>query len=280
LRDSKNNLAPGGRANAIAQYLVRQQSVAGVWSDQGSNGDINSTAIALLGYMANGQTDRAGIYQSQVQRGLTSLLGRIDGNGNSIKSEALNLWVFSEATSATNSSRYRSAAEKLATRLVSDVGSGRSTDLDTQIWALLALASAHKTGVLVDNGALTQLANSIGVDNRADVIQRTLAATLAGQRMSSQQRSQATREINALSPSLSNQSSVERAVIATFAARLLDQSLASDLQRRIMDRLASSQSSNGKLTGAFLLTDKQPVADSARVYLLLNVADGRWAAIK
>jgi hypothetical protein len=279
LRESKDIVAPASRANAIAQYLVRQQSVVGTWSDQGTTDDGSSTAIALLGYLANGQTDRAGIYQSQVQRGLTSLLSRVD-RSNSVKSQALALWVFAEATSATNSARYRGAAEKLAARLTSDVQSGRSTDLDTTIWCLLALASAQKTGGISDVSAITKLANTISSDGRADVIQRTLAGTLAGQRISAQQRSQAIREITTLQPRLSDQSSIEHAVIATFAARILDQSLANDLQRRMLSTLASSQSAGGKLTGAFLLADKQPVADSARVYLLLNVADGRWAAIR
>jgi len=279
LRAESNALSSGARTNAIAQYLVRQQSVAGVWSDQGSADDTDSTAIALLGYLANGQTDRAGIYQSQVQRGLTSLVGRIDSN-RTIKSQALSLWVLSEATGATNSSRYRSAAERLARQLSLNIGVSGKPDLDAAMWSLLALASAQKSGVISDGNVLTRLSDMVAADARADVIQRSLAAMLAGQRLSSQQRSQAQREIAALQPRLTDQTSIERAVVATFAARLLDQSLANDLQRRMLSTLVSSQSASGKMTGAFMLADNRPVADSARVYLLLNVADGRWAAIK
>ena len=270
------------RMNATAQFLVRQQSVAGTWGESERTTDLDTTSMALLGYVASGQTDRAGFYQSQVQRGLTSLLSRIDSDGsikgsqNSIKSQSLALWVFSETANSTSSERYRSAADRLAKSLASTITSGGIISANDAVWASFALASAQKAGLTVNGSVLAQFANTGG----SSQIQRSLIAMLAGQRLSTQQRNQTTKELSALPLSLSDQFSVENAIVALFTARLLDSQTAADLQARMFNSLASVQSGSGKQMGGFTLSDNKPIADSARIYLLLGVANGHWSAIK
>src|SRR5581483_11054249 len=278
--------APSDRAKETAQFLVRKQSVAGFWSDSPSVTDLDSTSITLLAHIASGETDRAGYYQSQVQRGLNTLMSRINANGmlrtdhgDSIKSQALALWVFSEATAATNSSRYRSTAEKLSAGLAAE-SLNSNPNIDDAMWALMALSSSQRAGITVDKNTLTRLANTINSSQQASQVQQALAASLAGSKLSNDQRNQTLKEISAFQPRFSDQESVERGVMILFAARTLDLNVATSLEQRMVNALKASQSANGKEAGAFVLDDKHLVADSARVYLLLNVLNGHWAITK
>jgi len=191
----------------------------------------------------------------------------------------LALWVFSEATAATNSSRYRAAAEKLATGLTTSYSNG-NIDSDSAMWSLMALASSQKAGININSNTLARFASAINSDRQSHQIDRALASSLAGSKMSAEQRSLAIKDINAFQPQLNDQRGVERGVIALFAARLIDATAAVQLERRMFTALGASQSANGKEAGSFVLADKQPVADSARVYLLLSVLNGHWSITK
>src|SRR5262249_7278757 len=160
--------------------------------------------MALLGYIASGQTDRAGFYQSQVQRGMTALLGKIDANGlvetrstNAVKSQALALLLFSEATATTNSQRYRTAAEKMSAGLMTLLKARQITsamgarNLDGELWSAIALASAQRNVLEIDSNVLMQLAGKINSDGQATDLERSLAMLLAGQRLTIDQRNQA-----------------------------------------------------------------------------------------
>lgn len=176
--ESKNSVKEEALADAtialdeVERYLGRNQAVSGAWADANQN-DLRTTAMATLAFVINGNTARKGNYQPQLRRAIELLTSSIDANGflrnkngdvADTQTLAITLWAMSEVIADSPSSSVSKAAEKLLVNLLklrSNNGlwlaqEGGKADLNATAWAILALESAKKANLAVDQSLITK----------------------------------------------------------------------------------------------------------------------------
>ena len=280
------------RTRAVARYLLRNQRVTGVWTDDEKDADagLRSTAFAVLAYLGEGNTDRAGLYQTQVRRALGTLLdsvNSVDPPNVSNKTRALILFALSEAASATGSERYLSAAQKLAAALIQvrnaeglwpqgDDSTG--TDMDTSAWAMVAIKSAQAAGVKIDGDVFTEAAAAEKVVGPADGAEHSavLIRILAGHAMSDTERTKLVAQLTKANWKLKSLARVESAAQAVLTLRLLDDPALVEVEATVLGSLAKKQSGKQGSQGGHDLGENRPVAASGRGYFLLVAGKADW----
>jgi hypothetical protein len=289
------------RIQAVARYLVRQQRVDGLWSDElrkpTTVADIQTTAIVLLAYVGGGHTDRAGYYQVQVRRALEQLIRSTDSSGmlkglsgsdGQVQAQALALWAMAESYAATHNARYQSAATKMLTALLQlrtppglwPARIGGPPDATTTAWAALAVKSCQQAGVPVEREVLTVTARAISSLPQASLIESSLVQLLAGRSLSSAVQRELTVELTQHLSTIENSAHVESATLALMAARALGAQTLNQVEAPLLKAISHQQLAQGKEAGSFSLEAGHPVTASARAYLLLSVAHANWAALQ
>lgn len=289
------------RIQAVARYLVRQQRVDGLWSDElrkpTTVADIQTTAIVLLASVGSGHTDRAGYYQAQVRRALEQLIRSTDSSGmlnglpssdGPVQAQALALWAMAESYAATHNSRYQSAATKMLTALLQlrtrpglwPARIGGPPDATTTAWAVLALKSCQQAGVPVEREVFAVAARAISSLPHASLIQSRLVQLLAGRSLSSAVQRELAAELTKRLSTIENSAQVELATLALIAARALGAQTLNQVEAPLLKAISHQQLAHGKEAGSFGLAAGYPVTMSARVYLLLSVAQANWAALQ
>jgi Ca-activated chloride channel family protein len=289
------------RLQAVARYLMREQRVNGLWTDRQTNrvtaDDLQTTALALLGYLAGEHTDRAGHYQAQVRRALGQLTSSIDADGqlkglqgqdSQVQTQALALWAMAESFAATGSSHYKAAAEKLLAGLLQlrapnglwPARAGEQPDITATAWAALALRSAQKAGLSVDQKMLEAVARAATAPASASPVEQALIEWAAGQSLSKTRQAQLTTILNSRSLTLNTPERLTTATLDLLAARLLGDQARAQIERKALQALTAKQQTQGKLAGGFALDAGHPVAASARAYLLLNIGHAQWAVFR
>ncbi len=288
------------RLRAVARYLLRHQRVNGVWMEasqrQPTVGAIQTTAITLLAYLANGHTDRAGSYQAQVRRALdylihtlrTPLWDQLPGSEGGVRAHALATWAMVESFAATHSSRYRTAATEMLHRLLKlrvnrglwPDHIGGPVDATTSTWALLAARSARRAGLSIDDDIFSAAARAIKAASSLPSFQRRLIQVLAGRSLSSNvARALATKLVDA-QLTVTEPEHLESLAMKMILARLLGGSTSAQLEAKALEALQTKQSARGKQAGGFQLDAGSPIATSARAFLLLSIAHAQWAALQ
>lgn len=288
------------RRQAVARYLLRKQKVNGVWGDAKKRGyptdELQTTAIALLAYLGEGHTDRAGFYQAQVRRALQYLTRSVTAAGGlngmrsapqQVKTRALVLWALSEAHAATGSSRYGAAAERLATALLKlraanglwPANPGGSSDATTTAWAALALKSAKGAGLTVPDAALVQAANALR-SSQKNSVEAALVYLLAGKSLSPALRRSVTGKIAQQNRSMTNAAGTESAVLQMLVARMLGAQALTQTEQAMLKALTKNQGNRGSEAGGFTYNKQNPAAASARAYLLLVTGNAQWVVLR
>lgn len=289
------------RLQALARYLVRQQRVEGWWTDNPNRSvtaeDLATTAMVVLAYVGGGHTDRAGYYQAQVRRALEYLVRAADSSGSlkglsgadgHVQAQALALWAMAESYAATGNWRYRVAAAKMLSALLQlrtghglwPARAGGAPDATTTAWAALALRSCQQAGVPVEPEVLATAARSIRSLPQASLIERSLVQHLAGQASLPAARQQMMAELTKRLSAVKDSTHLEWAALALLTARALGLSELTQLETQALDAVSAQQLAHGKEAGSFQLEAGHPVTISARAYLLLSVAQARWAALR
>jgi Ca-activated chloride channel family protein len=288
------------RMQAAARYLVRQQRVDGLWTDQSKKAatadDIQTTAIALLAYLGGGHTDRAGHYQAQVRRALEYLTHSIDSSGalkglpgsdGQMPAQALALWAMAESYAATHNSRYQAAATKMLTALLQlrtpeglwPARLGGPPDATTTAWAALALKSCQQAGLAVDREVLAAAARSISSLSQSSLIESGLVQLLAGRSLSPTVQPKLRAELMKYSWAVQSPAQAESAARALILARLLGAQTLNQAEAEALKAISQKQAAQGKEAGSFGLDAGHPVTTSARAYLLLSAGHAEWAAL-
>ncbi|MBI3951464.1 MAG: marine proteobacterial sortase target protein [Acidobacteria bacterium] len=287
------------RLQAVARYLLREQTVRGWWTDRRTTTltaeDIQTTCLALLAYLGGGHTDRAGGYQAQVRRALDSLLGLLDdagrlnglaGQDEEVLVQALATWVMAESYAATDSERYLAAAENMLQALLQlrtseglwPTRAGDPSDIAATAWAALALKGCERAGLPVEWDKLTACPTFKALADTAPV-EHALIQLLSGGSLEETHRDQLKVKLTAFKWTLDDAQEVEQAVRALILARLLDQSVLAAMGSAMLKLIVSKQVTQGKAAGSCPLYAGQPVAALARAYMLLSIGRARWAAL-
>ena len=163
------------------QWLATHQSTDGRWSldafhqrhqcgqqctHQGSvHSDTGATALALLPFLARGETHRSGSYKKVVSAGLRWLVADQDGNGafhsiadGKMYSHGLATIALCEAWALTEDRQLRGPAQRAIDYVIAaQSGSGGwryfpRVDADTSVlgWQMIALVSARAGGLLLN----------------------------------------------------------------------------------------------------------------------------------
>lgn len=288
------------RRRAVARYLLRHQRVDGVWTDGAQReptvGAIQTTAMALLAYLANGYTDRAGPYQAQVRRALdylirtlkTPLWDQLLRSQGGVEAHALTTWAMAESFAATHSSRYRTVVTEMLDRLLKlrvDRGLwpdhiGGPIDAAATTWALLATRSAQWAGLSVDDGVFSAAARAARTTSSMSSLERRLVQMLAGRSLPSKVTHTLAARLTEAQPVVTGPEHLEALMMNMVLARLLGGSTLTQLDAKVLEALQARQLTQGKRAGGFRLDTGLPTATSARAFLLLSVADARWAALR
>jgi len=120
------------RAEAALRYLARTQKVSGAWGES-----VITTTLALLAFLQNGHTDRAGSYRPQ----LTKTVQWLTSQFNNPQVATIAVWALAElakVTGATNHTAARDAALAHAQA---------TTDLQRQCLTFAQEVSQGKVGV-------------------------------------------------------------------------------------------------------------------------------------
>jgi TonB family protein len=283
----------------VARYLLRHQRVDGTWSDKPGDSmpadDVQTTAFALLAYLGQGHTDRAGHYQAQVRRAMDHLIGSLGPSGEltkakgQVKTHALLLWALAESYGATGSARYREAATSVAGNLMDSrtinglwpARSVESADPATTVWALIALQAAQRAGLPVRDEASATAAQAMASLPDASPVHLALAQLLASEPSPSSTPQEIEQSIAAYTSTISNITDTESAALALLAARLLgNKRTLETAEEAVLAALGRNQQTQGKAAGAFDFCDGHAVAASARSYLLLVAGQAKWRALQ
>jgi Ca-activated chloride channel family protein len=271
------------RLQAVARYLLREQKVSGLWTDRrtttASAEDIQTTCLALLGYLGGGHTDRAGGYQAQVRRALDGLMGLLDDSGRfkglagrdqEVTTQALATWVMAEISAATGSDRYREATGKMVRALLQL----RASDMAIIAWIALALKSCEIAGLSVEWNKLPGCSRF-----ESAPVEYSLIQLLRGNPLNEANREQVKAKLGELKWKLKSADEVTQAMRALILARVLDQSVFAALESAILKTIEQKQLTQGKAAGSCPLYDSQPVAASAGAFVLLSIGRARWLAL-
>jgi hypothetical protein len=164
--------APAAAAIAAAlKWLAGKQAIDGHWSLDGKrNDDVAATSLALLPFLAAGETHKAigktRLYAKNVDRGLRWLIlkqnadGRIGGDA---LSQALATFALCEAYGLTADPILKGPAQRAVNALVKiqkenggwDVPKEAGPTAAQGVWHVCALKSAHLSGLAVPNATLT-----------------------------------------------------------------------------------------------------------------------------
>src|SRR5262249_31668205 len=153
-----------------AHYLAGKQSVKGAWFDAPSSDalTLRATSLAALSFIANGNTTRKGNYQPQMRHAIEYIASNIDANGllrgssgdaAQTEAQAAALWAMSEIAAGASGGTERKAAERLVGGLLKLqhkngmwlTREGGQESKSATVWAALALLSAKKAGIAVDD---------------------------------------------------------------------------------------------------------------------------------
>lgn len=157
-------------------WIAAQQHDNGGWAHDPSNDaktSVRATSLALLPFLAAGQTHRSGEYQKTVERGLGYLktAGQatpkgldLSDNGNAI-SQAWATLVLSEAYALSQDEPLKALAQKSADFLASTQHEGggwrldstQEPDLETTMWAAFALRASHLAHLDVPRESVQEL---------------------------------------------------------------------------------------------------------------------------
>jgi Ca-activated chloride channel family protein len=287
------------RLQAVARYLLRHQTVSGWWTDRRTTTptaeDIQTTCLALLAYLGEGHTDRAGHYQAQVRRALDGLMGWLDGSGRlkglvgqdqEVPAQALAPWVMAESYAATGSERYRAAAEKMLQALVQlrtpeglwPTRAGGPSDIMATAWAALALKGGERAGLPVEWDKLAACPTFKAFADIAPV-EQALVQLLTDTPLDETDRERLKVNLAELKWALNAPQEVEQAVRALIVARWLDPTLLAAMESAMLNIIAQKQVTQGQAAGSCPLYAGQPVGASARAYMLLGIGRARWVAL-
>ncbi|MEW6732009.1 MAG: marine proteobacterial sortase target protein [Acidobacteriota bacterium] len=273
-------LKPGFNSEELAGYLARNQAVNGLWNDQGvSEAEaLHATTLAALAFVSHGHTTRRGNYQPQLRRTIERIIANLDSNGqlkainsvpNQTEIQALTLWLMSESVADSSSTIQQKAAETLLIGLLklrSEKGLWRArTDGEESatatVWAILALRSAQKAGLNVDNRMFESAEKALAGRDQDKLALTTLKA-LAGN-LSTTEANQFSAQLRTLD--WKNSPQLETMLFALIAARKLDEATYQEL----LARLSSTD-----------LNRSRPVVAAATYYLALGVGRGLLVALQ
>lgn len=167
--DSSASTVDSRGLDEAERYLGRNQAIDGAWADSQQN-TIRTTAMATLAFVLNGNTARKGNYQPQLRRAIELINNSVDGNGvlqdkgASVSTDtlAITLWAMSEVVADSPSSTNKQTVEKLLASLLKRrasnglwlVQEGGSESVSATSWAIIALESAKKAGLTVDQAII------------------------------------------------------------------------------------------------------------------------------
>jgi hypothetical protein len=176
LRDGGGNPASEAAVAAGLMWLARKQLKDGSWEFDGSSKDkIAATGMALLPFLAAGETHKYGTkYKETVRRGIEWLTARIGSGGsfngtNSMYSHALATIALCEATGMTRDPALKAKATMAVGYIIGAQGRNGSwgytgpapSEGDTSIvgWQIQALASAKMAEIKFDADKVFKNAN-------------------------------------------------------------------------------------------------------------------------
>jgi len=90
------------RAEAALRYLARTQKVSGAWGES-----VIITTLALLAFLQNGHTDRAGSYRPQ----LTKTMHWLTSQFNNPQVATIAVWALAELAKVTGASNHKAARD-------------------------------------------------------------------------------------------------------------------------------------------------------------------------
>ncbi|MBI4854005.1 MAG: VWA domain-containing protein [Acidobacteria bacterium] len=175
------DLADSRSLDEVERYLARSQAINGAWADMEQNA-IRTTAITTLAFVLNGNTARKGNYQPQLRRAIELLNSSVDSNGvlsdkGSVVSTdtlAITLWAMSEIVSDSPSVSNKQTAERLLVSLLKRRSSnglwlakeGASESISATSWAIIALESAKKAGLNVEQSIIDEANRAFAKDGK------------------------------------------------------------------------------------------------------------------
>ena len=168
-KSEASELADSRSLDETERYLGRSQAIDGAWADAQEN-TVRTTAMATLAFVLNSNTARKGNYQPQLRRAIELINNSVDSNGvlrdkgNVVNTEtlAITLWAMSEAVADSPSATNRQTTEKLLASLLKRraksglwvVQEGGNESSIATSWAIIALESAKKAGLAVDEAVI------------------------------------------------------------------------------------------------------------------------------
>ena len=192
--------------NAALRWLALNQGPSGRWEARrtgagsgkaadgqdrfgaGSTADTGITGLALLAFLASGNTHLRGEHQLTVRRGLEFLLSMQESDGNLGASHnmyermychAMATCALSEAYAMTGDDRLKAAVSRAISFTVASqdkpsggwrYGPNQSGDTSQLGWQVMALKSAHLAGIPIQDqtrGGIERFLKSVSLGNRA-----------------------------------------------------------------------------------------------------------------